>query len=161
MEERSDDGGRNKESDEKLLGDIAFGKVKVGDEDDKRGKKKVSKVRELERAEKLADMKKDPEKAEKVSWKSAESRAMGVKVHDDPRILKESIKKEKKRQKKSEVKWKERVESRESTRREKQKKRSDNIKGRIQDKKARRIEKREKKLMRPGFEGRKEGYINE
>jgi len=37
----------------------------------------------------------------------------------------------------------------------------DNIKDRIHQKKMRRIEKREKKLMRPGFEGKKEGYINE
>jgi hypothetical protein len=44
---------------------------------------------------------------------------------------------------------------------EKQQKRSKNIAGRIEQKKMRRIEKREKKLMRPGFEGPKQGYINE
>jgi len=44
---------------------------------------------------------------------------------------------------------------------EKQQKRSRNIADRIEQKKMRRIEKRERKLTRPGFEGRKEGYINE
>ncbi|OMO63644.1 putative Caldesmon [Corchorus olitorius] len=44
---------------------------------------------------------------------------------------------------------------------EKQQKRSENISEKIHEKKMRRIAKREKKLLRPGFEGRKEGFINE
>lgn len=167
IEEKSVEETNGKEKDENLAAaDITFGKVKIGDEDGSRKKKKkMSKSQELEKARKLEELKKDPEKgaivATKHSWKAAESRAMGMKVHDDPKLLKESIKKEKKRQKKHAVKWKERVESRESVRNDKQKTRTDNIKERAHQKKMRKIEKREKKLMRPGFEGRKEGYVNE
>jgi len=41
---------------------------------------------------------------------------MGVKVHDDPKLLGESIKKERKRQKKHAENWKERVKCRENAR---------------------------------------------
>ncbi|KAG1333989.1 putative ribosomal RNA-processing protein 14-C [Cocos nucifera] len=134
--------------------DLTFGQVKIGAEDDKKKKKKkLCKQQALERAKKLEEAKKDPEKGEKVSkkqsWKAAVRRAAGVKVHDDPKLLKESIKKEKKRQRKHAEKWKERMESVEKLRAEKQKKRTENIKERIHQKRMRRIEKREKKLMRP------------
>ncbi|CAH2050875.1 unnamed protein product [Thlaspi arvense] len=147
---------------------IEFGKVKLGGEDEsgrKKTKRKLSKGKELERAKQLEEAKKDPEKGEAVakkhSWKAAASRAAGVKVHDDPKLLKQSIHKEKKRHEKNAEKWKERVESREKLKEEKQQKRAENIAERIHQKKMRKIAKREKKLLRPGFEGRKEGYINE
>ncbi|KAF9602029.1 hypothetical protein IFM89_024786 [Coptis chinensis] len=75
-------------------------------------KRKVSKVKELEEAKKLDDMKKDPEEGKKFLWKAATSRAAGIKVHDNPKLIKESIKKDKKRHEKNVGKWKERVESR-------------------------------------------------
>ncbi|CAA6656353.1 unnamed protein product [Spirodela intermedia] len=148
--------------------DLSFGHVKLGDKDyagAKKRKKKLSKQQELEMAKQLEEAKKDPEKGEVVSkkhsWKAAVNRAAGVKVHDDPKLLKESIKKEKKKHQKNAQKWKERSETREKLMAEKQKKRSDNIKERIHQTKLRKIEKREKKLMRPGFEGRKEGFLND
>ncbi|KAI4369727.1 hypothetical protein MLD38_018141 [Melastoma candidum] len=145
--------------------DIAFSHVKLGNEESKRRKKKSSKLAELERARQLEEAKRDPDKGEQISkkhsWKAATDRAAGVKVHDDPRLLNKSLQKEKRRREKNAEKWKERVESTHKMKAEKQKKRTDNIAGRIHDKKMRRIAKREKKLMRPGFEGRKEGYINE
>ena len=147
--------------------DLSFGKVKLGDEDESRGKrkkKKLSKVQELERVKMLQEMKKDPEKGDLVtkkhSWKAAVERAAGLKVHDDPKMLKESLKKEKKKRQKSAQKWKERIESRDKLLADKQKKRSENIKERIHQTKLKKIEKREKKLMRPGFEGRREGFAN-
>lgn len=144
------------------LSEIEFGKVKIG-EDDKQGKKKkrkMSKAKELERLKRLEEVKKEnPKVAEKQSWKAAVDRAMGVKVHDNPRLLKESMKREKKRKEKSTEKWKDRVESREKLKEERQQKRRENISGRIHEKKMRKIAKREKKLMRPGFEGRKEEFI--
>ncbi|XP_021911722.1 ribosomal RNA-processing protein 14-C-like isoform X2 [Carica papaya] len=147
--------------------ELTFSHVKIGDEQEhgKRKKRKVSKMKELEMAMKLEEAKKDPKKgdivASKHSWKAATSRAAGIKVHDDPKLLKQSIKKEKKRTQKNAQKWKERVESQVKMKTEKQQKRSENIAERIQQKKMRRIAKREKKLMRPGFEGRKEGSLNE
>nr|GLL31734.1 ribosomal RNA-processing protein 14-C [Ipomoea trifida] len=114
--------------------EIEFGKVKIGD---------GAKPKELERLEEVKE--ENPKVAEKQSWKAAADRAIGVKVHDNPRLLKESMNREKKRKEKSTEKWKERVESREKL-----------ISGRIHEKK---IAQREKKLMRPGFEGRKEEFI--
>ncbi|KAK9052035.1 hypothetical protein SSX86_028668 [Deinandra increscens subsp. villosa] len=145
----------------KVEADFEFGKVKLGDEDGNKKKvKKVSKSKELEKAKKLKEAKKENVVvATKHSWKSATEKAMGVKVHDDPKLLKKSLHKEKKRREKSAGKWKDRVETQEKMREEKQAKRTGNIEERANQKKARKIAKREKKLMRPGFEGRKEGYI--
>ncbi|KAK6914183.1 Ribosomal RNA-processing protein 14/surfeit locus protein 6, C-terminal domain [Dillenia turbinata] len=146
---------------------LAFSHVKLGDKEElgKKKKRKVSKLKELERAKRLEEAKKDPEKGEniarKYSWKAATSRAAGVKVHDDPKLLKQSIQKEKRRHDKNVEKWKGRVENTLKMKAERQQVRSEHIKERIHQKKMRRIAKREKKLMRPGFEGRKEGFINE
>ncbi|XWS53727.1 hypothetical protein CRYUN_Cryun10bG0025400 [Craigia yunnanensis] len=151
---------------EEAAKELTFSHVKLGDEE-KHGKKKrkLSKFKELENAMKLEEAKKDPEKGEviakKHSWKAAMDRAAGVKVHDDPKLLKHSIWKEKKRHQKNVEKWNERVETTEKLKAGKQQKRSENIADKIHQKKMRRIAKREKKLLRPGFEGRKEGFINE
>lgn len=145
---------------------LAFTHVKIGDEvkHGKKRRKKLSKFEELERAKNLEEAKKDPEKGEMIakkhSWQTASSRAAGIKVHDNPKLLKQSIQKDKKKHQKNVGKWKERIETRERMKAEKQQKRSENISERIHQKKMRRIEKREKKLLRPGFEGRKDGYIN-
>ncbi|XP_065878512.1 ribosomal RNA-processing protein 14 [Euphorbia lathyris] len=161
-------------SEEKLLNDVAdatkelkFSHVKLGSEEDhaKKKMKKHSKVKEFEKAKELEEAKKNPEKGDiiskKHSWKAAEDRAKGVKVHDDPKLLKLSLKKEKKMRQKNAEKWKERIESQQKMKSEKQQTRSQNIADRIHQKKARRIAKREKKLMRPGFEGRKKDFINQ
>ncbi|CAL5187662.1 unnamed protein product [Lathyrus oleraceus] len=147
--------------------ELVFGKVKLQDDEMLVAKKRrVSKHKELERAKKLEEVKKnDPEKGEaiakKESWKTAMNRASGVKVHDDPKLIKKSIQKGKKKHEKNAGKWEERVQSRDQLKAEKQQKRSANIAERINDKKKRKIAKREKKLLRPGFEGRREGFIND
>ncbi|CAN4078537.1 unnamed protein product [Withania somnifera] len=143
--------------------EIEFGKIKIGDENDKKKKKKkVSKAKELERLKRLEEVKReDRTLADKEAWKAAEKKAMGLKVFDNPKLLKESMKKEKRRKEKSSQKWKERKETTEKLMNERQQKRRDNIAGKAKEKKMRKIAKREKKLMRPGFEGRKEGYITQ
>nr|GEV53947.1 hypothetical protein [Tanacetum cinerariifolium] len=148
---------------EKIEPDFEFGKLKLGDDDGSRKKaKKDSKVKELEKAKKLQEAKKENVVvATKHSWKAATEKAMGVKVHDDPKLLKKSLQKDKKKREKSAGKWKERVETQDKLRNEKQAKRRGNIDERANQKKARKIAKREKKLMRPGFEGKKEGYIGD
>lgn len=160
------DGGESGKGDEDEDGEeiIEYGKVRLGDEDEnkigKMKKRKLSKSKELEKVKKKEEVKKEnPSVAERESWKAATSRAMGIKVHDDARMIKDSIKREKRKKEKNAEKWKERAETQEKMKEERQKKRRDNIAGRINDKKMRRIAKREKKLMRPGFEGRKEGFI--
>ncbi|KAI4352237.1 hypothetical protein L6164_006509 [Bauhinia variegata] len=149
--------------------DLVFGHIKL-DNEDRQGKKKkkFSKSKELERAKKLEEAKKDPEKGEAIakkhSWTTAMNRAAGIKVHDDPKLLQKSIQKENKRRQKNAGKWKERIETTNQMKAGKQQKRSENIAEKIRQKKMRKIEKREKKLLRqprPGFEGRKEGFINE
>ncbi|GLT54118.1 hypothetical protein SLA2020_273450 [Shorea laevis] len=119
---------------------LAFGHVKLGNEEEhgKKKKAKLSKFKELERA-------KNWKKQRKILRKPVE------KEHT----------KEKKRHQKNAEKWKERLQTTVKMKGEKQQKRSENIAQRIQDKKMRRIAKREKKLMRPGFEGRKEGFVND
>lgn len=147
--------------------ELAFSHVKIGNEANhkKNKKRKLSKSKELEMAQKLKEAKKDPEKGEMIarnhSWKAATSRAAGIKIHDDPKLLKQSMRKEKKKREKNVEKWNERRETTHKLKAEKQQKRSENIADRIQQKKMRRIEKREKKLLRPGFEGRKQGFVNE
>ncbi|GAB2276785.1 hypothetical protein Dimus_011500 [Dionaea muscipula] len=164
-EEREEERDFAKEASEAAEG-IQFGKLKLGGNEERDGKKKkkkrkLSKEEELERALRMEEeAKNDPEIAKKQAWKVAMERAKGKKVHDDPKKLKETIKREKKQHKKSAEKWKERVESLETKKQERQDKRKGNIKAKIDQKKMRKIEKREKKLMRPGFEGRKEGFIN-
>ncbi|XP_073289910.1 uncharacterized protein [Primulina huaijiensis] len=146
---------------------IEYGKVRLGDDEElknrrKNKKGKLSKVKELERAQRLQEVKRENSGvAERESWMAATSRAMGVKVHDNSRLIKDSIKREKRKKDKSSEKWKERVEGQKKVKEHRQQKRKENIEGRIKDKKMRKIAKREKKLMRPGFEGRKDSYITQ
>lgn len=171
LEEKKSTGYPSKDEVEKNVAEaskeLAFSHVKLGTEEEhgKKKKRKFSKLEELERAKKLEEAKKDSEKGEiiskKHSWKAATNRAAGLKVHDDAKLLMKSLKKEKKQQLKNVQKWKDRIETTQKMKAERQQKRSDNIAQKIQDKKMRKIAKREKKLMRPGFEGRKEGFINE
>ncbi|GMG99419.1 hypothetical protein Nepgr_001259 [Nepenthes gracilis] len=167
--DNNDREGRSKEREmEKEVAEAAeriqFGKLKLAPSRERgrmKKKRKLSKEEELERAVKFEEeAKKDPMMAKKYAWKAVTDKAMGIKVHDDPKLLKASIKKEGKRHDKSVKKWKERVDNAEMKKREKQEKRKENIRAKIDKKKKRKIEKREKKLMRPGFEGRKEGFIN-
>lgn len=145
-----------------------FGRVKisVGNENTKetQKKRKDSKGKLLEKATKLQSTMQDPEKGEVVamdhSWSAAANRAAGVKVLDNPKLLKQSMKKEKHKHHKNAQKWKERAELKEKAADAKQQTRAENIAQRSQQKKERLIAKREKKLLRPGFEGRKNGFIN-
>jgi hypothetical protein len=150
-----------KEAEEKP--DIMYANVFVDPKEARRRKKRrvKNKKKALEQAKRLQEAKKDPEKASKIAWDTARRRAAGEKVHDDPKLIKESLKKEEKRQQKHAAQWKERQKTVDKQRKEKQKKRTENIRDRAHQKKMRKIEKREKKLMRPGFEGRKDGYVNE
>lgn len=145
-----------------------FGRVKlsVGNENTKEThkKRKESKGQLLEKATKLQSTMQDPEKGQVVavdhSWSAAANRAAGVKVLDNPKLLKQSVKKEKQKHHKNAQKWRERAELKEKAADAKQQTRAEHIAQRSQQKKERLIAKREKKLLRPGFEGRKNGFIN-
>jgi hypothetical protein len=165
--EGADDEGGNdgkkakKEAEEKP--DIMYANVFVDPKEARRRKKRKikNKKKALEQAQRMQEAKKDPEKANKIAWDTARRRAAGEKVHDDPKLIKVSLKKDQKRQQKHAVQWKERQKTMDKQKQSKQKMRTENIRERAHQKKMRKIEKREKKLMRPGFEGRKDGYVNE
>ncbi|KAL5232438.1 hypothetical protein ABZP36_031214 [Zizania latifolia] len=163
--EEGKDGKKSKKEDDSKAPDIMFGNVWADPKDARRKKKrrikKNSKKAALEQAKRIQQAKEDPKKATKLAWDLATRRAAGEKVHDDPKLIKESMKKDKKRQQKHAEQWKERQKMVDKQKKEKQSKRTENIRERAHQKKMRKIEKREKKLMRPGFEGRKEGYVNE
>ncbi|XP_074316426.1 uncharacterized protein LOC141652732 [Silene latifolia] len=149
--------------------EIEFGKVKLAASIDdalfdkkKNKKRKLSKEEELKRALELEEAKKDPEKGNIVkehAWKAATDRAMGKKVHDNPDRLKKSLDNDIRKQKKSKETWKKRLETTENHKKAKQEKRKANINAKLNTKKQTKMAKREKKFMRPGFEGRKEGFI--
>eukprot|EP00854_Cymbomonas_tetramitiformis_P011978 gene11978-14151_t len=127
----------------------------------KKGKKAVPKAKQLEKAEKLQEiLKEGGEKAGRHMWSAAEKRAQGEKVLDDPKMLRKTLKREAKIKKKSSDAWEKRVALQKETTDAKQKKRKDNLQSKKNQTKEKRIAKREKKLMRPGFEGRKEGFLN-
>jgi hypothetical protein len=150
-----------KEAEEKP--DIMYANVFVDPKEARRIKKRrvKNKKKALEQAKRMQEAKKDPEKANKIAWDTARRRAAGEKVHDDPKLIKVSLKKDQKRQQKHASQWKERQKTVDKQKQVKQKTRTENIRERAHQKKMRKIEKREKKLMRPGFEGRKDGYVNE
>ncbi|KQK00453.1 ribosomal RNA-processing protein 14-C [Brachypodium distachyon] len=157
------DGKKHKKEADGNAPDIVYGNVLVDPKEARRRKKRrvKNKKKELEQAKRMQRAKEDPKKATKMAWDVATRRAAGEKVHDNPKLIKESMKKDKKRQQKHAEQWKDRQKVVDSKRKEKQNTRKENIKERAQQKKMRKIEKREKKLMRPGFEGRKQGYVNE
>eukprot|EP00246_Nothoceros_aenigmaticus_P017113 TRINITY_DN814_c0_g3_i1.p1 TRINITY_DN814_c0_g3~~TRINITY_DN814_c0_g3_i1.p1 ORF type:complete len:241 (+),score=49.12 TRINITY_DN814_c0_g3_i1:165-887(+) len=149
--------------------DLEFGRVKMGGFDvlgvrahKKRPKpsKKQLLTKALELLKEIQDPKNGQEVASNHSWTAAARRAAGEKVLDDPKLLQRSLNKENHQRQKSAQKWQERKDNERKQFQEKQQKRQDHIANRADAKRDRLISKREKKLLRPGFEGRKRGIIN-
>lgn len=104
------------------------------------------------RKKKLEELKgKDAGKArevqEKQAWKSALEKAEGMKVKDDPKLLKKSLKRQEKQKEKSKMQWKDRKEQQQKQIEEKQKMRQKHLKERAESKK----KKGKGKKHRPGF----------
>jgi len=112
---------------------------------------------------------------EKKSWKDALAKATGTKVKDNATLLKKSIKRDEKKKGKSQAEWKDRKARVESDKQAIQDKRKANIKARKDLHKAQKLagkggkksahhvkqaEKKEGKKQRPGFEGKKQGFLN-
>lgn len=86
-----------------------------------------SKLRVAERKqEKLKKM--DPEKAKQVHWKNALDKAQGIKVKDDPKMIRKAMKRKDAEKKKHKKKWAERTEKLEEAKKQRQKKRKERIK---------------------------------
>eukprot|EP00899_Mesostigma_viride_P014686 jgi/Mesvir1/23218/Mv22676-RA.1 len=115
--------------------------------------------------EKIATLPQGQQIAEKASWDAALKKAAGEKVLNDPTLLKKSLKREAKLKEKRKAKWKERLSAQEEEMKQAQQKRNSNLKARADLKKENQVNKalglkKKKKPSRPGFEGRKQGYIN-
>jgi len=138
--------------------DLLNSRVVTGKGERKRG---VSMKKKLEKAVAVQGVLEEKgEKAARHVWSSAERRAAGEKVLDDPKLLKKAMKLQEKKRKKGAEAWEKRTAQEKETVKAKQDKRSGNLKARKDAKTERRIAKRQKKMLRPGFEGRKEGMIN-
>lgn len=110
-------------------------KRKVGDTNPQLNlqKLKAQKKKILELAGSGEKLKAKEEK-EKILWKAAFEKTDGLKVKDNPDILKKTIKKRKVEKKKSKVKWNERKQKITDKQSVLQKKREDNLNKRITDK---------------------------
>ena len=91
----------------------------------------------------------------RANWEAALARASGEKVLDDPRLLAKSLKREAKEKAKRSAAWAERKKVADGSSTERQARREANLASRTADKMARKKARREKKLLRPGFEGRR------
>jgi len=130
---------------------------------EKRKKRSIKKIlQEVEEKQLLFDKIKDTEEGkkliEKENWKKVLQKAEGIKVKDDPKLLKKTLKRKEKQKEKSSKAWKERTQQQLKEQQEKQRKRAENIRKHIQKRKEVRLKKLRK--HRPGFEGRKNEMLN-
>lgn len=111
--------------------------------------KQNEKLKELElkgETEKLTEIR------EKIAWNNALSRCEGVKVKDNPTLLKKTIKKEIKRKQKSKKNWATRMEGIKNQQEERQKKRMENIEARKKHVKMNKLKRAAKRgRIIPGF----------
>ncbi|XP_031567448.1 ribosomal RNA-processing protein 14-C-like [Actinia tenebrosa] len=106
------------------------------------------------RKKKFEELKgKDAGKAREVqerrAWKSALEKAEGMKVKDDPKLLKKTLKRQEKQKQKSRMQWKDRKEQQQKQMEEGQKMRQKHLKERAESKKKK--GKGKGKKHRPGF----------
>lgn len=78
---------------------------------------------------------------EKNAWKNALAKTQGIKVKDDPILLKKSIQKQEQKKRSSKKKWESRIESVNKAKEERQKKRGENIDKRKKEKKLHKLKK--------------------
>ncbi|XP_018575032.1 surfeit locus protein 6 homolog [Anoplophora glabripennis] len=109
-------------------------------------KDKLQKLEESGETEKIIEIK------EKTAWKNAFAKAEGVKVKDDPTLLKKSLKRKEQKQRSSKNKWEKRQQGVQKAKEERQQKRSDNIEKRKKEKKNRKLKTASKRgRIIPGF----------
>lgn len=131
--------------------------------------------KEQERAQKLKGTAAGAAEAQKKAWSSAEARASGVKVLDDAKLLRKSLKREEKAKARSARDWDARKGDQKKEQAARQEKRTANLQARIDSKKNKKAGIKIKKPIvkkkggapspsgkapRPGFEGKKRGFLN-
>lgn len=94
--------------------------------DPKKKKNLKLKLKEAERKQqKLKNM--DPEKAKKVRWRKAIDKAQGIKIKDDPKMIKKTMKRKDDEKKRHKKKWAERVEKQEEAKNMREKRKKERI----------------------------------
>lgn len=99
----------------------------------------------IQKLEEKGDTEKAAQIKEETAWNNVLKKAEGVKIKDDPLLLKKSIAKKKAQKKVSEKKWKERIQHVEKQKDDKQKKRTENLMKRKQETKKKKMKKAIKK----------------
>lgn len=84
------------------------------------------KLKQAERKQKK--LKKDPEKAKQAHWKSAMDKAEGIKVKDDPKLIKKTLAKKKAEKKRHKKQWAERTQKLEEAKKMREKKKKERVK---------------------------------
>lgn len=132
---------------------------------------KRQKLEELKRSEN----EEDKEKLSKMQWSDALKEASGERVKDDPAKIKDKLKRKAAKKAKSQKAWKSRMEQTQQKMDERQKVRGHNLEKRklggkagsnLSKKKIVEVDetgkkKESRRLSRPGFEGKKQGFIND
>ncbi|XP_037079719.1 surfeit locus protein 6 homolog isoform X2 [Pollicipes pollicipes] len=86
------------------------------------------------------------------AWQTAQKKAKGEKIRDDPKLLAKSLRREQQKKKLSEKRWEERIQNEKQKREQRQNKRLGNINDRRDQKKKKVVEKLKKKgRILPGF----------
>ena len=107
---------------------------------------KIEKERScVKKLEEMGEFDKAIKIKEEKFWNNALKKSEGVKVKDDPLLLKKSLAKKNAKKRTSEKKWKERITSVEKQKEERQKKRTENLVKRKQELKKKKIKKANKK----------------
>jgi len=164
-EEKEEEEGEEEEEEEEDIKfstfDFSTGKPQPSYLVKKKRKKADVLLQEAEQKMLLMEKIKNTEEGKKLlqdeSWKKVYMKATGQKVKDNPKLIKQSMKKEEKKKQKSASAWEERKGAEEKKKADKQAKRTENIKNR---KIAKKTGKPIKKQKRPGFEGRKRDFLN-
>lgn len=149
-------------------GDVFFGKLAVGDKDQKKKKgpsDAKTQLKMLEAKKEKIDKLKDENKSkaeemiEKEEWNKVIALATGEKPKDDAKLLKKTIKRQEKLKTKSGQEWNKRIEKVKYDEKKHIKKREENIKAKADEKKNKKrgikVKPTATKKARPGFEGGK------
>lgn len=99
----------------------------------------------LKKLEEIGEKSKVIEIKEKKAWKTALLKTEGVKIKDDPELLRAAIKKVKKRKEKSEARWKANKKRVLKEQEEKQRKRTENLQARSKEKKLKKLKAQSKR----------------
>ena len=141
-------------------GEVVFSKFDFASgstENNKKKTKKKNMYQLLEIAEKKKekinqmkseDISKAKQVEKEISWDNALKKSEGIKIKDDPKLLKKSIKRKEKLKEKSRIKWAEREETVQRKKEEKQRLRKEHLKERREGK-SKKLKKSKRK--KPGF----------